>query len=196
MDDGVEVEFVLLATFGLIAELLNDVNAFVILMTYAYLKMRKRTRRTGNRGSRYSIKANLTHQLDNMHFLVEFSDETCKNHLRMNINCFNRLCYLLQNLGGLSPTRHVTIGEQVAIFLTVLSHHTKNRIIKHTFRRSGYTVSKYFNRVLNTLLKLHTVLLVQPEPVPDNSTDYRWKYFKVIFLMILFNIRVIMMSGI
>ncbi|KAL8506003.1 hypothetical protein ACS0TY_017021 [Phlomoides rotata] len=75
-------------------------------------------------------------------------------------------------------TRHVSIGEQVAIFLTVLSHHTKNRVIKHSFKRSGYTISKHFNGVLNTLLKLYNVLLVNPEPVPEDSNDYRWKYFK------------------
>ncbi|KAL8521761.1 hypothetical protein ACS0TY_012056 [Phlomoides rotata] len=76
----------------------------------------------------------------------------------MNIDCFNRLCFLLENIGGLSPTRNVTIAEQVAMFLSILSHHTKNRIVKHSFKRSGYTVSKHFNSVLNTLLKLHTIL--------------------------------------
>ncbi|KAL8472533.1 hypothetical protein ACS0TY_029659 [Phlomoides rotata] len=32
--------------------------------------------------------------------------------------------------------------------------------------------------VLNTLLKLYNVLLVTPEPVPEDSNDYRWKHFK------------------
>ncbi|KAL8487858.1 hypothetical protein ACS0TY_023791 [Phlomoides rotata] len=96
----------------------------------------------------------------------------------MNIDCFNRLCFLLENLGGLRPTWHVTIVEQVAMFLTVLSHHTKNRIVKASFFRSGYTVSKHVNFVLNTLLKLHTVLLVTSQPMPENCTDNQWKYFK------------------
>ncbi|KAL8457377.1 hypothetical protein ACS0TY_035294 [Phlomoides rotata] len=98
----------------------------------------------------------------------------------MNTDCFNRLCYLLRNLGGLRDTRNVSISEQIAIFLTVLSHHTKNRVVKHSFNRSGYTISKYFNLVLNTLLKLYNVLLVTPEPVPEDSNDYRWKYFKIV----------------
>ncbi|KAL8464389.1 hypothetical protein ACS0TY_034062 [Phlomoides rotata] len=96
----------------------------------------------------------------------------------MNSDCFNRLCYLLKNLGGLRSTRNVSISEQVAIFLTILSHHTKNRAVKHTFTRSGYTISKHFNNVLNTLLKLYTVLLVKHVPVHEDSTDYHWKYFK------------------
>ncbi|KAL8483601.1 hypothetical protein ACS0TY_026329 [Phlomoides rotata] len=96
----------------------------------------------------------------------------------MNTYYFNRLCYLLQNLGGLRDTQNVTISEQVAIFLTVLSHHTKNRVIKHIFKLSGYTISKHFNLVLNTLLRLHNVLLVTSEHVPEDSNDYQWKYFK------------------
>ncbi|KAL8506593.1 hypothetical protein ACS0TY_017481 [Phlomoides rotata] len=98
----------------------------------------------------------------------------------MNSDCFNRLCYLLKNLGGLRSTRNVSINEQVAIFPTILSHHTKNRVVKHTFRRSGYTISKHFNNVLNTLLKLYPILLVKPIPVPEDSTDNRWRYFKVL----------------
>ncbi|KAL8501417.1 hypothetical protein ACS0TY_020813 [Phlomoides rotata] len=41
-----------------------------------------------------------------------------------------------------------------------------------------YTINKHFNNVLNTLLKLYIVLLVNPVPVPEDSTDNRWKYFK------------------
>ncbi|KAL8526306.1 hypothetical protein ACS0TY_015502 [Phlomoides rotata] len=40
------------------------------------------------------------------------------------------------------------------------------------------TVSKHFNFVLNTLLKLHTILLINPQPVHDDCTDNRWKYLK------------------
>ncbi|KAL8495794.1 hypothetical protein ACS0TY_019775 [Phlomoides rotata] len=51
-----------------------------------------------------------------------------------------------------------------------------------SFNRSGYTVSKHFNLVLNTLLKLYNVLLVTPEPIPEDSNDYRWDYFKYVCL--------------
>ncbi|KAL8542651.1 hypothetical protein ACS0TY_003509 [Phlomoides rotata] len=126
----------------------------------------------------YSILGNVTRQIDHLNYLVYFSDETCKDHIRMTTDCFNRLCYLLQHVGGLRSTRNMSIGEQVAIFLMILSHHSKNRVVKHRFRRSGYTISKHFNSVLNTLLKLHTVLLVVPEPIPDECKDNRWRYFK------------------
>ena len=36
-----------------------------------------------------------------------------------------------------------------------------------------------FNSVLNGILRLHETLLRQPDPVPENCTDDRWKMFKV-----------------
>ncbi|KAL8479737.1 hypothetical protein ACS0TY_026609 [Phlomoides rotata] len=46
--------------------------------------------------------------------------------LRMDRVCFVRLCNLLKNLGGLTNSKHVRIREKVAMFFTVLVHHTKN----------------------------------------------------------------------
>ncbi|KAL8555308.1 hypothetical protein ACS0TY_003206 [Phlomoides rotata] len=164
------------ATCSVIIGLLTSLRTILMLITNYYLWMRRRRNHRNRR--RYSIRMNVTRQLENVHYLVNLSDEICRDHLRMNRDCFNRLCFLLENLGGLSPTRHVTIAEQVAMFLLVLAHHTKNRIVKSTFLRSGYTVSKHFNSVLNTLLKLYTRFIVTPHAVPDDCTDSRWKYFK------------------
>ncbi|KAL8523705.1 hypothetical protein ACS0TY_013609 [Phlomoides rotata] len=178
MDDDVELEVLIVTLFGLVAQLFMEVNTFVVLMSYGFLKFHMHSSRRSCLGRTYSLRSKVPHQIEKLHYLVEHHNETCKDHLRMNTDYFNRLCYFLRNLGGLRDTRNVSISEQVAIFLTVLSHHTKNRVIKHSFKRSGFTISKYFNSVLDTLLKLHTVLLATLEPVPEDSNDYCWKYFK------------------
>ena len=67
------------------------------------------------------------------------------------------------------------------MFLHTLAHHEKNRVIKFRFFRSGETVSKYFHNVLHSIIRVYGELLKRPEPVPQNSTDERWKWFKVIF---------------
>ncbi|KAL8540874.1 hypothetical protein ACS0TY_002206 [Phlomoides rotata] len=178
MDDELELVAVIMALFGLLTEMMVEINSLVIFMTFGFLFLRRRIHQPSRGGGRYSLRSKVTRQLDNMHYQVNYNDETCRDHIRKNSDCFNRLCCLLQNLGGLRSTRNVSISEQVAIFLTALSHLTKNRVVKHSFRRSGYTISKHFNGVLNTLLRLHRVLLAKPVPVPEDSTDYRWKYFK------------------
>ncbi|XVF07647.1 hypothetical protein REPUB_Repub06bG0157500 [Reevesia pubescens] len=106
------------------------------------------------------------------------SDLTCIENTRMDRLAFYKLCNMLQGIGRLAPTKNMNIEEMVAIFLYIISHHAKNRIIKREFVKSGETVSRQFGVVLNSVLRLQAVLLKSPEHVLENSTDFRWKWFK------------------
>ena len=86
---------------------------------------------------------------------------------------------MLETIGGLKDTKHMLVDEQVAMFLHTLAHHAKNRVTKHHFRRSGEIVSRYFNDVLHAIIRLQVKLFKKPELVPENSSDERWKWFKV-----------------
>ncbi|MFQ6667778.1 hypothetical protein Gotur_033681 [Gossypium turneri] len=96
----------------------------------------------------------------------------------MNRIAFFKLCEMLQTLGGLKSSRNMLADEQVAMFLHIISHHLKNRVIKHHFNRSGETVSRSFHNVLNAVIRLQDVLFKKAEPITTNSTDPRWKWFK------------------
>ncbi|KAG8485667.1 hypothetical protein CXB51_018850 [Gossypium anomalum] len=85
---------------------------------------------------------------------------------------------MLQTLGELKSSRNMLVDEQVAIFLHIISHHLKNRVIKHHFNRSEETVSRSFHNVLNVVIRLQDVLFKKAEPITANSTDPRWKWFK------------------
>ncbi|KAL0409554.1 UNVERIFIED_CONTAM: hypothetical protein Sradi_1889800 [Sesamum radiatum] len=78
----------------------------------------------------------------------------------------------------MSSTKHVTVAEQVAIFLNIVVHHKKNCIVKHNFLRSGRTVSKHFHVVLNTLYRISYVFLAKATPITDDCSDPRWRWFK------------------
>ncbi|KAL0430454.1 UNVERIFIED_CONTAM: hypothetical protein Sradi_0671400 [Sesamum radiatum] len=83
----------------------------------------------------------------------------------MSRNAFGRLCQILENTGGLRPTRHLTVSEQVAIFLSVLVHHKKNYVVKHDFNvRPDYQWegSAADGRVLRDSLSRSTGLKVPP----------------------------------
>ncbi|KAF7820679.1 protein ALP1-like [Senna tora] len=110
--------------------------------------------------------------------MVYASDVTCYNQIRMNRATFDRLCGMLDDIGGLRPTRNMLVDEQVAIFLHILSHHVKNRVIQFRFGRSGETVSRYFHIILKAMIPLMPHLFIKSEPVADDSTDERWKWFK------------------
>ncbi|CAI9269445.1 unnamed protein product [Lactuca saligna] len=96
----------------------------------------------------------------------------------MTRRCFTKLCDMLHTLGGLRTSRHMDINEQVAIFLHIIAHNVKNRVMIGRFQRSGETISKIVSRVCNAVIRLHPHLLKKPEPVTENSTDQRWKWFK------------------
>ncbi|XP_024640539.1 uncharacterized protein [Medicago truncatula] len=115
---------------------------------------------------------------DTLDSIISASDSHCIWELRMCRNTFAHLCEVLRVRGGLVKLRQVTVKEQVAVFLNVLAHHTKNRSIQVRLSRSGQTISKYCHRVLAAVLRLHNDLLAKPEPVPQDCTDERWKWFK------------------
>ena len=86
---------------------------------------------------------------------------------------------MLETMAGLKDTKHMLVDEQVAMFLYILAHHKKYRVIKYQFRRSGDTISRHFHDVLHAVIRLQGELLKKPEPIPENSTDDKWKWFKV-----------------
>ena len=56
--------------------------------------------------------------------------ESCISQVRMIKLVFFKLCEMLENIEGLRPTRNMVIGEQVAMFLHIISLHLKNRVIR------------------------------------------------------------------
>ncbi|XP_057810926.1 uncharacterized protein LOC131025265 [Salvia miltiorrhiza] len=153
----------------------------LILMVVAYrvmLKMRSRKRKRASNATTFRMIERIPDQNTHMNRLVGVSDFDCLANLRMDRNTFGRLCILLRDMGGLTNGRYIEVEEQVAMFLSVLAHHKKNRVVKFDFWRSGQTVSKFVHLVLKAILKLHTILLVKPAPVPDDSTNNTWCWFK------------------
>ncbi|KAA0058990.1 retrotransposon protein [Cucumis melo var. makuwa] len=96
----------------------------------------------------------------------------------MDRRTFAILCHLLRTVSGLSSTEIVDVEEMVAMFLHVLVHDVKNRVIQKEFVRSGETVSRHFNLVLLVVVRLYEELIKRPVPVTNNCNDQRWKCFE------------------
>lgn len=152
-------------------------QTLVILVIIACLSVRKRKR--DHNPESYSMIARMPHQIRHLNRLIGVTNADCIANLRMNRNTFGRLVSLLRELGGLVDEKYVTVEEQVATFLGILAHHKKNRVVGFDYLRSGQTISKYVHAVLKSVLMLHGVLLVKPEPIPNDCNDPRWRWFKV-----------------
>ncbi|KAM2549766.1 hypothetical protein TB1_014096 [Malus domestica] len=96
----------------------------------------------------------------------------------MDRRTFAILCDLLRQDGRVKTDGLVSVEEQVCMTLQILAHHTKNRSVGGRFYRSGETISRYFNSVLQGILRLQGILLKVTQPVPIDSTDPRWRCFK------------------
>ncbi|XVF45324.1 hypothetical protein PTKIN_Ptkin02bG0196700 [Pterospermum kingtungense] len=110
--------------------------------------------------------------------MVFESDRQSLDNCRMDRRTFAKLCHLVRTIGGLKETKHMSVEEMVVNFLHIIAHHTKNRVIKSQVVRSGETISRQFNVILNSILRLHSLLFKKPMPIGDNSTNSRWKWFK------------------
>lgn len=152
----------------------------IIFLIYTKLSQNKKRKRT-QLVLPYSQMDRVDLQVSHLNRLVGVTDTDCIVNLRMDRNAFGRLCSLCRQLGTLRDRRSVYIEEQLAIFLSILAHHKKNRITRFDFLRSGQTISYYVNEVLQAIIKMHTLFIVNPEPVRDDCVDWRWKHFKVLF---------------
>ena len=123
--------------------------SLMITLTCPQNRKRKRWDRLGQSEVLDSIPAHVRH-LDR---LVWVTDRACVDNLRMDRNTFGRLCRILRDRVGLIDQKLVTVEEQVAMFLCVLAHHKKSRIVGYNFMRSSQTVSKY----IHTVLRLQTI---------------------------------------
>lgn len=72
------------------------------------------------------------------------------------VTCFKEV------LVNFTPTKNIDIEKKVAIFLYAISNHLKNRVLKREFARSVEIVNRQFGVVLQSILKLHGVLLKKP----------------------------------
>ncbi|KAL8480266.1 hypothetical protein ACS0TY_026984 [Phlomoides rotata] len=159
--------------------LLEEIIHQTIVFIYMVIHHMEENRGSKHRcGYNYNMIERLPNQIRELIRLTGGHHSDCLDNLRVDRNAFGRLCIILRNRGGLVDGKHVTVEEQVSMFLGILGHHKKNRVVKFTFNHSGQTVSHYVHLVLTVVLQLHYVLLVRPVPIPDDSTNHRWKWFK------------------
>ncbi|KAL0557138.1 hypothetical protein IC582_005656 [Cucumis melo] len=90
--------------------------------------------------------------------MIHESDLGCCQSTRMGRRTFAILCHLLRTVFGLSSIEIVDVEEMVAMFLHVLAHDVKNRIIQREFVRSDETISRHFNLVLLVVVRLYEEL--------------------------------------
>ncbi|CAN6869210.1 unnamed protein product [Brassica oleracea] len=101
---------------------------------------------------------------------------------RMYPSSFEKFCDLIRMKAGLRDTRNICIEEMVATFLLIVGQGSKYGYTKDTFKRSKFTISENFHKVLRALNTLAPDLMVKPGVATaakiSESTRF-YPYFKV-----------------
>lgn len=89
-------------------------------------------------------------------------DDLCREMFRMDKHIFHKLCNTLRQRGMLRDTPGVMIEEQLGIFLNIIGHNERNRVIQERFQHSGETISRHFNNVLKAIKSMSREFLQPP----------------------------------
>ncbi|XP_020266346.1 uncharacterized protein LOC109841820 [Asparagus officinalis] len=106
---------------------------------------------------------------------------SCRDYIRMRPHAFENLVSIMRGSGLLRDSRDVKVEEQLLMFLNVLGHKTKNRIVRSHFIRSGETISRYFNKCLEAVGCIRGRFLKQApmELAPEIASNHLYyPYFK------------------
>ena len=102
------------------------------------------------------------------------TETRCYDELRLTKRNFHDLCAMLREKCGLKDTTYVTVEENVAMFLQVVGHGTKMRMIG--YERSLETTSRHFESVLAAILSLTGEFIKLHDPSVTPPNDYKWKW--------------------
>ncbi|KAJ9542748.1 hypothetical protein OSB04_029254 [Centaurea solstitialis] len=157
-------------------EWFNDVVrvvVFIVVSLWIIMVKRQRDRRQIRHFSSNVNLCSVLHKYVNESYTMSISQ------IRTTRLCFKKLCDMLETYRGLRTNRFINIEEHAAIFFHIIAHNVKNQVMVCHFHRSGDTITRVVSIVCNAIIRLHPQLLKKAEPVLDNSTDQRWKWFKI-----------------
>jgi hypothetical protein len=96
--------------------------------------------------------------------MYDRSDVTCYDKLRLTKRNFHDLCAILWERCGLRDSVYVSVEEKVAMFLLVVGHGLKLRLLRSDYKRSLETISRHFSDVLTAILSLSVEFIKLPDP--------------------------------
>ena len=92
---------------------------------------------------------------------------------------FFNLCNLFRQRGLVKETRGCSVEEHVAMFLHVVGHNQRFRVVHQSFKRSIETVSRIFHQVLFAVGELRAEMIKPPSTSihPKILGSHRWYPF-------------------
>ena len=145
-----------------------------VVLGLAYLSSQRAPRGVGCFSSDEQLHNYRKYLLKEMY---DRSDVTCYDKLRLTKRNFHDLCAILRERCGLRDSVYVSVEEKVAMFLLVVGHGLKLRLLRSDYKRSLETIGRHFSDVLTAILSLSAEFIKLPDPSIQPPDDYKWKWF-------------------
>jgi hypothetical protein len=109
--------------------------------------------------------------------MYDGTEVACYDQLRLTKRNFHDLWVMLREKCGLKDSMYVNVEEKVAMFLLIVGHGLKMRLLRGQYKRSLWTISSHFSSALTAILSLHREFIKLPDPSTQAPNDYKWKWF-------------------
>ena len=119
--------------------------ASVLFVGVALLRKLRRRRRRLPRAPYVNHAAEREEYINS---ILHGSERHYVNQIRMKPIAFHYLCHILTDGEHVHPTIHMSVAEQVFIFLHIIGHNVRFRVMGSRIYRSTETVHRYFKVVL------------------------------------------------
>ena len=130
--------------------------AFVLLVGVTLLRKLRRRRRRLPRAPYVNHAAQREKYINSV---LHGTKIYCVNQLRMKPIAFHHLCHILTEGEHVRSAIHMSVSAQVLIFLHIIGHNVRFRVMGSQIYRSTETVHRYFKVVLRGVLKLYRSLI-------------------------------------
>jgi hypothetical protein len=125
---------------------------------------------------------NEQHRMRTLRMIYQCNATECISMIRMRRAPFFELVKTFRERSLVTDREGVSVEEQVAMFLHIVGHNQRFRVIHQSFRRSIQTVHKHFHQVLYAVGELRNELIKPPSTSthPKILGSPRWNpYLKV-----------------
>lgn len=122
------------------------------------------------------------HRQRTLQAIYNSTDRECISMIRMSRAPFFALCDLFRQRGLVPESPGCSVEEQVAMFLHIVGHNQRFRVVHQSFARSIETVHRNFHQVLFAIGELRNEMIKPPSSTthPKILGSPRWNpHFKV-----------------
>ena len=113
--------------------------------------------------------------------LLHGSSTQCHELMRISRDAFVLLCNHFRQRNWLQSSRSISVEEKMAMFLTIIGHNERFRVVKRRFQHSTQTIHKCFHEVLNAMMVFAGEVIVPTTGDVISSTSERHRKLKEIF---------------